>query len=366
MNCCISFLESAVVSSTRQYAKIRENTPFLTTRFIEANFLEKIGNFLLTPAHFLLNGKTVSYIQEEDRIDERQTFDYSCCFMLKTVVAILTLPIALIIGGIFKGFAYISCEVRERIKKFAECKERIVIDKEIYDKLGVGFTSEKIEVLGVKKPAWEQVLKKDPELANHQKAQVEALRDITAELKKHRIAHWIDCGTALGAYRHRGMIPWDSDVDLSILKIDHQNAKNALKQGLDPKKYEVLDLSSFTEIDSYMRVYIKEVNSYVDLYHYQINESEETVSYLFPYEDSWIPEKYKVRERAVAKPVAYDVIFPLKTAEFDGLTVYAPNKIIPFLKSKYGENLDPARVWNPETKEYEKVPNHPYWKQSHF
>ena len=50
--------------------------------------------------------------------------------------------------------------------------------------------------------------------------------DISRMFDKHNIPYWVVGGTALGAVRHGGIIPWDDDVDIAI---DNRDIKNLLK-----------------------------------------------------------------------------------------------------------------------------------------
>lgn len=54
------------------------------------------------------------------------------------------------------------------------------------------------------------------------KIQIELLDLVADFCEKNEIAYWIDCGTLLGAIRHKGYIPWDDDIDVGMLRVDFE------------------------------------------------------------------------------------------------------------------------------------------------
>ena len=47
------------------------------------------------------------------------------------------------------------------------------------------------------------------------------LQSFDTVCKKHDIDYWLDYGTLLGAIRHQGFIPWDTETDVGMLRSDY-------------------------------------------------------------------------------------------------------------------------------------------------
>ena len=51
--------------------------------------------------------------------------------------------------------------------------------------------------------------------------QLNMLKDIDVFCRKYDIHYFAVSGTALGAVRHKGYIPWDDDIDIAMLRDDY-------------------------------------------------------------------------------------------------------------------------------------------------
>ena len=53
-------------------------------------------------------------------------------------------------------------------------------------------------------------------------ATMELLSIIDSICKRHGITYFADWGTLLGAIRHKGYIPWDDDMDITMTRINYE------------------------------------------------------------------------------------------------------------------------------------------------
>ena len=59
---------------------------------------------------------------------------------------------------------------------------------------------------------------------------LEMLKNIDALCKKHNIRYWLTGGSALGAVRHKGFIPWDDDADIGMLREDYEKFQRVVHE----------------------------------------------------------------------------------------------------------------------------------------
>jgi lipopolysaccharide cholinephosphotransferase len=58
---------------------------------------------------------------------------------------------------------------------------------------------------------------------NLQKVMLNSLKEFIRVCEKHKLKYYLIGGTALGAIRHGGFIPWDDDLDVGMPRPDFEN-----------------------------------------------------------------------------------------------------------------------------------------------
>lgn len=78
----------------------------------------------------------------------------------------------------------------------------------------------------------------DDVLRNLQLVELGILEDVDRVCREYGIPYFLDSGSALGAARHGGFIPWDDDIDIGMLREDYDRFLDVAPHALGPR-YEV-------------------------------------------------------------------------------------------------------------------------------
>ncbi len=98
-------------------------------------------------------------------------------------------------------------------------------------------------------------------LRTFQLAELALLKKVDSVCMKHGIRYWLDFGTLLGAVRHKGFIPWDDDVDISMLRQDYEKFLSVCHDEFPS------DMYSFNSM-GFLQIHLKGTMLQVDIFPY--------------------------------------------------------------------------------------------------
>lgn len=78
----------------------------------------------------------------------------------------------------------------------------------------------------------------EEESRRHKEVLLSIYKDVAALCQKHELMVMLCGGSALGAVRHKGFIPWDDDIDILMLRKDYEKLLQLIKEGQLGDKYE--------------------------------------------------------------------------------------------------------------------------------
>lgn len=101
---------------------------------------------------------------------------------------------------------------------------------------------------------------------------LEMIKDIDKICREYNIEYYLAYGSCLGAVRHKGFIPWDDDLDITLKYEEYERFIQICKEKLDKSKYFVQTLDtdsnyylSFAKIRNINTTLIEEANKNIDI-----------------------------------------------------------------------------------------------------
>lgn len=208
----------------------------------------------------------------------------------------------------------------------------------------------------------------DPDLRILQLCNVQLLRIVTKEIEKLGLTYWLDFGTLLGAIRHKGFIPWDDDMDITMPRKDYNRALIELKAKLIPLGIEFdepceigigyrhkdtgiwLDIFARDDYfcESYNESMLESLSKKIDACRNAIlKKSNSSIAFKEEMRKKYIGGDagdnrflYLQPEFEYKKNLIHlsETIYPLSHIKFEGYSFKAPNNSDLYLKGIYGPN----------------------------
>ena len=82
-------------------------------------------------------------------------------------------------------------------------------------------------------------------------AELEVLAEINRICEKYEIPYFADWGTLLGVVRHKGFIPWDDDLDITMKRADYERFLKVAEREL-PEHFSVFTYEKHPDFWSFM------------------------------------------------------------------------------------------------------------------
>ena len=171
------------------------------------------------------------------------------------------------------------------------------------------------------------------------------MKDIHDILFQNDISYWVTGGSLLGSIRHKGIIPWDDDGDICIMRKDVSKLRK-LKQFFKRKGYTIYDGDDEDE-DSTDENYCLERRNTCNWYVYPNSKNSlgvdlfimERIGPIITYADSY----WRSAENGgKACYFLYKYVFPLVPERFGNFWVMTPFNAIDHLNQCYGSDWNSA------------------------
>ena len=223
-------------------------------------------------------------------------------------------------------------------------------------------------------------------LRDLQLAELELLKEFDYVCKTAGFDYWLDFGTLLGAVRHKGFIPWDDDIDVSMPREYYNQIIETFNNLTRNKNMQARYLRKGKKISNYF-IRLEYINTplFLDIFPYDFygeilteekrNELNENLKQLRYEEINRIVWKKGLQDEEIKEKIetlknkilvngyhtkesktdlvwgvdfnhlwkqwfhSYDTIYPIKTTEFEGLNFNCPNNCDKHLKIIFGDYM---------------------------
>ncbi len=153
------------------------------------------------------------------------------------------------------------------------------------------------------------------------------MKDVDMVLQKHAIEYWASDGTLIRAVRHKGIIPYDDDLDIQI---DSQNSEKLELALLDLGKlgYKISESrKDWVQVHSYDKC--SGIENHLDIFAMDFDSKD----------NAYLTDPRALEIWGKRRMLKKSEIFPLKQYKFGEIYISGPQNPLPYLKGFYSEDI---------------------------
>ena len=158
--------------------------------------------------------------------------------------------------------------------------------------------------------------------------------------RKHGITYWLWRGALLGAYRHKGFIPWDNEVDIGMTEENYEKFR-LFSRDL-PADIFLQNASSDPEYGKAKHTIIAKLRDRKGCFGYCLRTGcrfhDGLMVDIFGFRQNGRDSIVETTNNKVKYNVRKSDVFPLKEMEFEGYNFFVPNKYDVILANSYGQD----------------------------
>lgn len=157
----------------------------------------------------------------------------------------------------------------------------------------------------------------DPQVLRRvQLVEKDVLQEFIRICEKHGIPYFLTGGTAIGAVRHKGFVPWDDDIDVGLLRDDYEKFLR-IAPGEVGEKFEFINARINPYFPALNSNLVKKDSLHVPeefkncRYQYKIGMG------IFPYDN--VPQDARLRKKQISKAWFWGKLYFLRNIPFPHL-----------------------------------------------
>lgn len=157
--------------------------------------------------------------------------------------------------------------------------------------------------------------------------QLDILKHMDKIAKENGIQYFLGFGTLLGAIRHNGFIPWDVDIDLTMMREDYDKLVAIMKAQNDTSKYYISVPGDKNHTSPHALIYCKDTIFRDEFAHLNGKSKRPKEVYIDIFPIDKLPVDEKLRKAQINKIAKLRSRVFLKTPYY-----YRTNKVYRFMK----------------------------------